>query len=223
MFTGLWGFGLAAAYTVIPYKTPWLALSFLMPMGIIAGYAVNELFTSDNVIKKIFAAVLAVSSTGVLVFQTCELNFVRYDDNDMPYIYAHTKREFLDMMDKIEYYADKSRQGKKATIEIVSPDYWPMVWYTKDFEHANYQGQVVDVSTAEMIVAKKDEQDEAVVKRYSAHYKYVGKYPLRPGVDLMLLVRKDLADRDAQDLYKILGVEPLNVYPDEEQPVDGRK
>jgi hypothetical protein len=29
MFAGLWAFGLLAAYTLIPYKTPWLALSFL--------------------------------------------------------------------------------------------------------------------------------------------------------------------------------------------------
>ena len=29
MFTAFWAFGLFAAYTIIPYKTPWLALSYL--------------------------------------------------------------------------------------------------------------------------------------------------------------------------------------------------
>lgn len=223
IFAGLWGFGLAVAYTIIPYKTPWLALSFLMPMCIIAGYGMNELFGSAGIVKKILAGILAVSSTAVLAFQTYELNFVRYDDNDMPYIYAHTKREFLDMMDKIRYYAEKSGQGNSATIEIVSPDYWPMVWYTRKYEHANYQAKMVDVNAAELIVAKRYDQDQEAVKRYSAHYKYVGTYPLRPGVDLMLLVRKDLADRDAEDLYKIAGPEPVNVYGDEEKTDNDRK
>ena len=215
LFTAFWGFGLAAAYTIIPYKTPWLALSFLLPLCIVAGYGLNELFTSKNVLKKVLAAVLAASSTCVLAYQTYELNFVRYDDNDMPYIYAHTKREFLEMMDKIEYYTDKSGRGKGATVDVVSPDYWPMVWYTRNYEHANYHGQLVDINSAELIVAKKDDQDAEVIRRYSAHYKYVGTYPLRPGVDLVLLVRKDLADKDAQELYKIGGVEPVNVYPDD--------
>ena len=64
-------------------------------------------------------------------------------------------------------------------------------------------GSLVDANTAEMIVAKKNDQDIAVVDKYSAHYKFVGVYPLRPGVDLMLLVRRDLAEQQDQDLYKI--------------------
>lgn len=203
MFTGLWGFGLFAAYTIIPYKTPWLALSFLLPMCIISGYAINELFRSRNIASKILGGFLAAVATGVLVFQTYELNFVRYDDNDMPYIYAHTSREFLEMIKQIEYYADKSKRGKEATVEIVSPDYWPMVWYMRDYKKANFHGNLVDANTAEMIVAKTHDQDDEVIRRYSAHYKYVGTFALRPGVDLVLLVKKDLADANAKELYTI--------------------
>lgn len=218
MFAGLWAFGLAAAYTIIPYKTPWLALSFLLPMCIIGGYALNELLKSKDITKKALGGVLAVSSTLVLAYQTYELNFVKYDDNDMSYIYAHTKREFLDMMQKIEYYADKSGRGMKATVEVVSPDYWPMVWYTRKFEKANYSGQLVDANTAELIVSKAGDQDDDVIRRYSAHYKYVGTYPLRPGVDLRLLVRKDLADKDAIDLYRIKSFVPGDTASPEGKP-----
>ena len=128
----------------------------------------------------------------------------------MPYVYAHTRREFLGLINKIEYYADKSGKGKDSTIEIVSPDYWSMPWYLNDYPHANFQGQFVDANTAEMIVAKKDEQDAEAISRYSAHYKYGGTYPLRPGVELMLLIRRDLADADAKEIYTING-EPVTV------------
>lgn len=212
MFAALWAMGLFAAYTIIPYKTPWLALSFLLPMCIVAGYALGQLIESRNFGLKIAALILAISGTSVLAYQTYSLNFVRYDDEEMAYVYAHTKRGLHDLISKIEYYAEKSGKGKDATIEIVSPDYWPMTWYLVDYKHANFFGSLIDANASEMIVAKKDDQDAEVIRRYSTHYKYVGVYPLRPGVNLVLLVKKGLADPDAQDPYKILEYESVPGY-----------
>lgn len=203
IFTGFWAFGLFLAYTIIPYKTPWLALSFILPMCIVAGYGINELAAAKDILLKLIAALLAVVSVGILAFQTYDLNFVSYDDDSMPYVYAHTRRGYLDLIKKIEYYDEKSGKGKEATIEIVSPDYWAMPWDLRNYKHASFHGRIVPANTAEMIVAKKGEQNDQVIKEYSAHYRYVGEYPLRPGVDLMLLVRRDLADQDAQELYRI--------------------
>lgn len=203
IFTALWALGLFAAYTLIPYKTPWLDLSFLLPMCIIAGYAIGQFTDSKDVALRVAAFGFGLIAACIMSYQTYELNFVHYDDDQMPYVYAHTRRDFLDMMRKIDYYAQKSGKGKDAQIEIVSPDYWPMVWYTKDYAHANYWGKIVDVKDAEMIVAKKEEQDEEAIRKYSARYEYVGSWDLRPGVELMLLVRKDIADPGAEELYKI--------------------
>jgi uncharacterized protein (TIGR03663 family) len=202
-FSAFWAFGMFAAYTIIPYKTPWLALSFLLPMCVIAGYGINELLTSKDALQKLLGGVLSLAALGVLGYQTYDLNFERYDDEDMVYVYAHTKRGFHDLIEQIEYYAEKSGKGKNATIEIVSPDYWSMPWYLNEYPKANFHGQFVDANTAEMIVTKKDDQDAEVISRYSAHYKYAGTFPLRPGVDLRLLVRKDLADPNAKELYRI--------------------
>ncbi|MBC7900644.1 MAG: glycosyltransferase family 39 protein [Saprospiraceae bacterium] len=203
VFVGFWAFGLAAAYSIIPYKTPWLALSFILPMCIAAGYAINELFASQNVISKIAGGTLAAAATGVLAYQTYDINFVRYDDNDLPYIYAHTRRQYLDMINEIDRYAEKSGKGRDAAVQIVSPDYWPMVWDVKDYPKAVFHGTTADAAGAEMIVAKKKDQDEEVIRKYSADYRFVGMYGLRPGVDLVLLVRKDLADSNTKELYKI--------------------
>lgn len=203
MFIGLWAFGLFAAYSIIPYKTPWLALSFLLPMGIIAGYGINEMVRMKNTSLTAAAGLLAVSASAVLAYQAYDLNFVRYDKDDRPYVYAHTKREFLDMMTKIEGYAAKSGKGTDTQVDIVSPDYWPMVWSVRNYPKAVFHGRMIDNSNAEIIVAKKGDQDRDVIAKYSANYKYEGIYPLRPGVDLVLLVRNDLADSDAKELYKL--------------------
>ena len=205
MFTALWAFGLFLAYTIIPYKTPWLALSFLLPRCIIAGYGINELATAKDVKAKIAAAVLAVAGTSVLAYQTWDHNFVRPADEDTVYAYAHTNNEFLTMVAEIERYAEKSGEGHNAVIDIVTPDYWPLVWYLKDFPHANFHGRLVDTKDAEIIVAKKNDQDAEVIRRYSANYRFAGQYDLRSGVELMLLVRKDIADPDDTELYRIRG------------------
>lgn len=207
MFTAFWAFGLFAAYTIIPYKTPWLALSFYLPMCIIAGYGINELLAAKKSALKAVGAASLVLASVVLAYQTYDLNFVRYDDEEMGYVYAHTKRPMLDLVAKIEYYAEKSGKGTDASVEIVSPDYWPLTWYLNKYKKAIFHGNLTDVNASELIVAKKDDQDVDVLKRYSAHYKFVDVYPLRPGVDLTLLVRKDLADKDAKDLYKLLEYE----------------
>ncbi|HXG84570.1 MAG TPA: glycosyltransferase family 39 protein [Pyrinomonadaceae bacterium] len=202
LFAAFWAFGMFAAYTIIPYKTPWLALSFLLPMCVVAGYGINELINSKDKIVKLLGALVLALSIAILGYQTYDLNFQRYDDDSMPYVYAHTKRGFHDLINKIEYYAEKSGEGKNAAIEVVSPDYWSMPWYLRDYKSAVFHGRFADVIASEMIVASTAQKSE-LNGRYGAHYKYAGTFPLRPGVDLILLVRKNLADADAQEIYQI--------------------
>lgn len=218
IFTAFWWFGLFAAYSIIPYKTPWLALSFILPMCLVAGYGINELATSRDALQKILAGVFMFVAVAVVGYQSYDLNFVRYDDDTKPYVYAHTKRGFLDLVERIEHYAQKSGKGRDATIEIVSPDYWGMPWYTRFYTAANYHSKIVPVNAAEMIVAKKGDQDDAIMREYSSRYKYVGTYPLRPGVDLYLLVRRDLADSGAKEIYQIEGLKLTENPATEDEP-----
>ncbi len=205
MFTGFWAFGLFAAYSIIPYKTPWLALSFILPMCIIAGYGINELAKSSDIGQRIFAGLLAIFATIMLGYQSYDLNFLRYDDDSMPYVYAHTRRGFLDMIAQIERYADKSGKGKETAVEVVSPDYWPMTWYMRDYPKAVFHSRFADVTTSELIVASTAQLSE-LNTRYGANYKYVGTYPLRPGVDLILLVRRDLGDAETKEITTLPNV-----------------
>ncbi|MEQ1605869.1 MAG: glycosyltransferase family 39 protein [Pyrinomonadaceae bacterium] len=211
MFTAFWAMGLAVAYSIIPYKTPWLALSFLLPMAIAAGYGIGQLFNSRSKNQKYAAIALAVIGSALLAYQTYQQNFVRYDDEDMPYVYAHTRRGLHDLVSEIERYAAKSGKNLDATIEIVSSEYWPLTWYLHNYK-ANFHGTFVDASTAEMIIAQKTVQDTAMIQKYSTHYKYAGVYPLRPGVNLVLLVRNDLADAKDQEINKVTEYKPIQGY-----------
>src|SRR2546423_13039858 len=40
-FAALWAFGIIAAYSLIAYKTPWLALNFIVPLALCSGVAIQ--------------------------------------------------------------------------------------------------------------------------------------------------------------------------------------
>lgn len=199
IFTSFWTFGLFLAYTIIPYKTPWLTLSFILPMCLISGYAINELFASGVLMRQVAAGILTAGAVYTCSYQTYNLNFVGYDDDKLPYVYVHTQRGLVDLIKKIKRYAKKSGKKKNAAIEIVSPDYWPVPWYLREYSKVDFLGKLGDSNHAEMIVAS-EAQSSQLVSWYGAHYKYAGTYPLRPGINLILLVKKELADENAKEI-----------------------
>lgn len=206
MFVSFWWLGLFTAYTIIPYKTPWLALSFLLPACISAGYGLGELLEVRQKALRYAGAAVCLLVMFVTLYQTRDLNFVRYDDEDAPMIYAHTQREFDELVSRIEHFAAATGKGYETSIDIVSPDYWPLVWYLRDYPKAIFHGRLYDTSDADMIVAKKDDQDEALIRRFSANYRFYGPFKLRPGVRLVLLVKKNIPGNDGRELYELRNI-----------------
>ena len=194
MFAAFWAWGLFAAYSLIPYKTPWLAINFILPLGIIAGYGINELATSREKVKRVAAVLLLPAALGLATYQSIKLNFYDYDDNSKTYVYAHSKREMLDLIGTVNRVAEVSGKGKDTGIIIASPDYWPLPWYFRDYQSAGFYGQITPTETAEIIIGSVTQTAE-LEREYGLRYDSIGTYPLRPGVDLVLYVRKDLTDK----------------------------
>jgi uncharacterized protein (TIGR03663 family) len=190
VFVGAWAFGIVAAYTLIPYKTPWLALSFIVPLALISGYAIGQL----GVTSKIFALVVILAATGVGITQSVSLNFYNYDKNDeYPYVYAHTYREFLDMVKEFEKHANKVSK-EELSVVVASEDYWPLPWYTRDYKGVGYYGKIVPAGDAQIVIGSETQKPE-LNEMLSDKFTLVGEYPLRPGVTLLLYVRNDLMQR----------------------------
>ncbi|HEX2268439.1 MAG TPA: flippase activity-associated protein Agl23, partial [Pyrinomonadaceae bacterium] len=106
LFSALWGFGLTAAYMLIAYKTPWLVLNFVVPLALIGGHTFQLVYEFAGEQLRIVAVLLTIA-IGVSVYQTIDLNFVNYD-NDKPYyvyVYAHTTRGMLDLVNNVEQIA----------------------------------------------------------------------------------------------------------------------
>ena len=240
LFAALWAFGLIAAYSLIAYKTPWLAINFIVPLALCSGFTIQWLYRalggwklSNRTRMAVLAAVLLVAigplpglarivdkvintnlSSGLVpaiaqtephwktfipAYQTIDLNYFNYDNDDgyYVYVYAHTRRDILKLVDEIDRIAQRTHQGGQTGITIVSPDYWPLPWYLRDYTRVGYHGNIV-VTTEPIIIASQGQETE-VQATYGDRYlklhsglNAAGSFALRPGVDLLLYTRREL-------------------------------
>lgn len=198
LFLALWSFGLLAAYSLVGYKTPWISLNFIVPLALTSGYTLDVAYRKLREYQQAQLLLIpAVLIAGFCGYQLYQLNFVHYDDDQLPYVYAHTKRQMLTMLDEIDRIAQKNGTGTDTGIAIVSPDYWPAPWYFRDYKKVGYYGNIVP--TNEPIIIGSMAQEEQLKTTYGDRYDRLnsgldenGDYPMRPGVDLLLYVRRDV-------------------------------
>jgi uncharacterized protein (TIGR03663 family) len=192
LFAGAWAFGILAAYSLIPYKTPWLMLNFTVPLAIIGGYAINEIYIwTTGLTSRMTALAIALVALAVCGTQAVQLNFFHYDDDRYPYVYAHTYREFLPMMTAIDQLAERAKTGKQTGITITAREYWPLPWYLREYPRAGFFGHMA--ATQEPIIVGSLEQSAELEAMLGDRYVRLNSYPLRPGVTLLLYARRDLA------------------------------
>jgi uncharacterized protein (TIGR03663 family) len=191
VFASLWALGVLAAYSLIPYKTPWLGLNFIVPMAVAVACAADGVFSRLSTPKRTAAAILLVGALSISVVQCIRLNFYHYDDERYAYVYAHTQREFLGLVSDIEAAADRAGTGKTTAIAVTSPDYWPLPWYLRSYVGVGYYGDVRD-SGAPIVVGSEGQQQQ-LDGILGEQYVRAGLYALRPGVVLVLYTRRELA------------------------------
>ena len=194
VFAGAWAFGLLAAYSLVKYKTPWLSLNFAVPMAIVGGYAVGEAYAwaRGRALWRGFVVGCLAAALAVSLFQCVRLNFFRYDDDSYPYVYSHTRREFLQMLSEVERFGERAGTREGTPVALASPDYWPIPWYMRDYTALGYNASAPFTQPLVILNKSQEEADPNLRTSLAARYRRVGEYPLRPGVDLVLYARKDL-------------------------------
>jgi len=180
LFAGLWGLGLLTIYSALPYKTPWLLLNIIVPLAFSAGYAIQEGWRASRSVT----AVVALAAVSFCLYQSVLLNFIHYDDDRWVYPYAQTRRGFLQLVEEIDRSA-QAFAGEKTSIAILTPEYWPLPWYTRNYMNAGFYAKITPTDADLVIVStQQDSQARPALGGYIKR----GTYPLRPGVDLTLYV-----------------------------------
>jgi len=191
VFIGLWALGITLAYSLIQYKTPWIILNMLVPLALLAGIAIRELAATAPW-RRAVPLVLA-GAVGWSGYQAIDLNYIHYDDETYPYVFVHSTRELLALVDEIERIAEAAGTGKETGIVFTTVEHWPLPWYMRDYPRAGFFGKTTDLPLEAMIVAHVNQEAE-LAPTVTDRYERRAMYRLRPGVDLILYVRTDIDD-----------------------------
>lgn len=119
-------------YTLIPYKTPWLLLSVVIPLGILAALALGALWQKSAWLFLLATALLLGSSAWDVKY----LCFKLPADERNPLAYSHTLPDLADMPLAIERW--KEQHGHPPTIAVLANDPWPLPWYLRRFPMVGY-------------------------------------------------------------------------------------
>lgn len=188
VFCAFWSLGILAAYSLVPYKTPWLVLSIILPLTIMVGYLIGQAYQPG---LRAFTTVIAGAAIVFSLYQAIDISFVNYDNDAYVYIYAHTNRDFLALVSEIESIAAANPARKDIGITVVSPEHWPLPWYLREYTHVGYWGHVVP--TTEPVVIALKPQISQVQQQLGGRYRLFSTHELRPGNTLVMFVRNDVA------------------------------
>ena len=193
VMASVWALLLFAAYSVVKYKTPWLGLNMLLPLAITAGYLMSELagvsFLSGRLPMRPVAMVLTLFAAGFSATKSWDLETKNYDDESHPYLYAHTQRTFIPLVQLIKERASALGTGTETNIAVFAPENWPLAWYLRDYTHTGYWGEYKTDVNVDMYVASV-EQEGALALKLGDSFEKFGPYNMRGVVNLVLYVRK---------------------------------
>ncbi len=193
VFAGIWAFVLLAAYSAIPYKTPWVLLNIIVPMSIVGGAGIQILrdYFAEHYSRSLahfFPAALSMFALAICFYQSVQLSFFHYDDERYVYPYVQTRRDFLSLVAEINQVA-AARGGMQTQVAVLTPDYWPLPWYLRDYRNVAYFGKMTPTDFP--IVVGSLSQMVELQRLLGGRYQIKGWYPLRPGVDLVLYVANE--------------------------------
>jgi len=215
LFTAAWLLGMFLAYSIIGYKTPWLMISFLIPLALMSGYAVQQIFQS---LTSHYSRLLLIVVVFLTLFYSARLswtvNMVKYDDNgnqtaylrklgeklelkpykdgQYGYVYAQTERDILNFVKEIKEETAKMPLRNRTGIYFASSDYWPLPWYLRDNNNVAYTGNLdippgtTPTISQPIIVAKTDQQMQ--LDSFPGWRLITRPYTLRPGVELVIYI-----------------------------------
>jgi uncharacterized protein (TIGR03663 family) len=184
-------------YSLIPYKTPWLVLTPLLPLTMLAGVGAVVLWqrVSQRLGRALFMAALA-GGLANLAWQSCAANFVFASDPQNPYVYAHTSNDIFNLADRVRAIAAVDPDHNSLPIDVVGDGIWPLPWYLRQYPHTGYWRDLPPPTNpldgTPLIIATR-EMDAGV--QQNLHRPYARQFfQLRPNVLILLYTRQDLLD-----------------------------
>jgi uncharacterized protein (TIGR03663 family) len=195
LFIALYTVLLTAAYSIIPYKTPWCVLGPLHGMVLLAGVGTAGLWRSlpHAWLRGVLALILLAGGAhlGRQAWLAAQ-HPVFAGDRRNPYIYAHPVRDVEHLAARVTNLA-RLQPGGDPLIKVLVANPWPLPWYLRALPRVGYWEEVPAVPDADIILVSSDWQAE-LEPRLQAEY-VSSNYGLRRDEILTMYVQRGLWDR----------------------------
>ncbi len=172
-------------YSVIPYKTPWLALNLWLPLAILAGVAIEWIWFAMPKFSSRALILVFIGALGFLVVHdTRQRVFQNPASEKNPYAYAHTSEDLLRLPVRLEELA---RQNKISNprIAVVAADAWPLPWYLRKFSQVGFWQPGQEIGAADFFITSTDAAEKLGGQLKNFRPEYFGA---RPEVLLVLWI-----------------------------------
>ena len=136
------GPGTMLAYSLIPYKTPWCAVSFLWPFFFTSAAVLVELFHQYPLpAARLGVQAAGTALAGVSAWWMTDLNFVRPTDDKLAYVYVQTFNDMWRVTEPLLALAkDHPAEYEAMHGVILCGSTYPLPWVLGDFTGIGYYG-----------------------------------------------------------------------------------
>ncbi len=185
VFCALWAAGQLAAYSLLTYKTPWLALNMILPAVLAAGLLFREAWRWKRPWRWVLAApfVLGLAWSG---WRAVEVSFFRFEDTRLALVYVPTSLEVPALVADVREAA--RRLPPESAVRILVRHAWPLPWYLSGLPGLQYDRQIPPHPDGGVLVVDKELEGKLrplLKQRYRRR-----EYLLRPGKIVVVYVNQ---------------------------------
>lgn len=132
-----WTVAAYAVYSYIPFKEPWLLAHAILPMTLLSGVLVQDLFDLISMkgrkIAGIILSAILVFSAGQYMYTSYDKNFISYylESNKLTYVQALPALE--DLAEYVEDLSVRNTGGRDMDIVYAFDEQYPLIWYWRDY------------------------------------------------------------------------------------------
>jgi uncharacterized protein (TIGR03663 family) len=207
LFVTLFTFILIVVYSSIPYKTPWLMLTFWHGIVFLAafGFMKSYKFIHHLLGRTLFITIL------ILFFmhsaaQILWTSFLHDSHPGNPYTYSQPQNDLVNAVEKINEITAPLENGSEVYISVTAPrhEYWPLPWYLRNYSHIGWSDTVRhDIAHFPIILVTPEYEKDLVKFLYEIpppgqRNLYIpmfeNRVELRPNLELRGYIKKDLFD-----------------------------
>jgi len=183
---------LGLIYSLIPYKTPWLALNLWVPLALLAGLAIQAIYGKAISVRSIQVVLPIACVAGCLVcvsvaHDTLRRVFRNPADEDNPYAYAHTSEDMLGLPEALTRSALESGITSPR-IAVIMADPWPLPWYLRKYDRTGFWQPGQEVGIADFYITSTEPAGQYKTQLNGMRPEFFG---VRPGLLVILWSRAE--------------------------------